>query len=92
VKLVASATVERGRVRAHVAPVDVDGADLVARLEEQQNALIIETDLLGEIAVVQRSAGLTQTAYALVSDLAAIAADLSAPRERRRARPSARRG
>ena len=42
-------------------------------LEGQQNALILQTDLLGEIAIVQRSGGLTQTAYALLSDLVTIA-------------------
>jgi homoserine dehydrogenase len=92
VKLVASATSERGQVRARVAPVELDAADLLAGLEGQQNALVLETDLLGEIAIVQRDAGLTQTAYAIVSDLAAIAGDLRAPRGRRRARPSARPG
>jgi homoserine dehydrogenase len=86
VKLVASATSERGQVRARVAPVELDAADLLAGLEGQQNALVLETDLLGEIAIVQRDAGLTQTAYAIVSDLAAIAGDLRAPRGRRRSR------
>jgi homoserine dehydrogenase len=34
---------------------------------------VFDTDVLGEIAVVQRGSGLTQTAYALLSDLVAIA-------------------
>ena len=45
------------------------GDDLLAGLEGQQNALILKTDLLEEIAIVQRSGSLTQTAYALLSDL-----------------------
>ena len=46
--------------------------DLLAGLEGQQNAIVFQTDLLGEIAIVQRGSGLTQTAYALLSDLVAI--------------------
>ena len=48
---------------------------LFATLGGQQNALLLETDLLGEFAVVQLGGGLTQTAYALVTDLVAIARD-----------------
>jgi hypothetical protein len=33
---------------------------------------VLETDLLGEFAIVQLGGGLTQTAYALVSDLVAV--------------------
>jgi homoserine dehydrogenase len=36
------------------------------------NALYLSTDLLGEIGIVQRSGNLTQTAYALLSDLSRI--------------------
>jgi homoserine dehydrogenase len=52
-------------------------------LEGQQNALILKTALLEEIAIVQRSGSLTQTAYALLSDLIAIARSAgSRPRRR----------
>ena len=37
-----------------------------------QNALYLQTDLLGEVGIVQRTGSLTQTAYALLSDLARI--------------------
>ena len=46
---------------------------LFATLDGQQNALVLETDLLGEFAIVQLGGGLTQTAYALVTDLVAVA-------------------
>lgn len=70
--------VVRGRRRAGVVTVGVGVEELpadhpFATLAGQQNALAIETDLLGEFAVVQLGGGLTQTAYALVSDLASIA-------------------
>jgi homoserine dehydrogenase len=72
VKLVASASRGNGRVTGRVAPEELPATDLLATLEGQQNALVLQTDLLGEIAVVQRGSGLTQTAYALLSDLVAV--------------------
>jgi homoserine dehydrogenase len=61
-----------------VAPTELAADDLLAGLEGQQNAVIFETDLLGEIAVVQRGSGLTQTAFALLADLTTIARDVNA--------------
>jgi homoserine dehydrogenase len=72
-KLVASARRNGRRVTASVGLVELPADDLLAGLEGQQNALILETDLLEEIAIVQRSGSLTQTAYALLSDLITIA-------------------
>jgi homoserine dehydrogenase len=64
---------EGRRVVARVGPESLPGDDILAGLEGQQNALILRTDLLEEIAIVQRSGSLTQTAYALLSDLVSIA-------------------
>jgi homoserine dehydrogenase len=72
-KLVASASRAGGRVTARVGPEELPASDLLAGLEGEQNALILATDLLGEVAIVQRGSGLTQTAYALLSDLIAVA-------------------
>jgi homoserine dehydrogenase len=74
-KLVARAGREGSVIAARVAPEELPEEDLLAGLEGRQNALILHTDLLDEIAVVQRSASLTQTAYALLSDLITIARD-----------------
>ena len=72
-RLVASAegrgAAARGRVRLERLPA----ADPLGSLEGQQNALILGTDVLGDVGVLQRVGGLTQTAYAIVSDLATIA-------------------
>ncbi|HEY3383025.1 MAG TPA: hypothetical protein VGK32_14730 [Vicinamibacterales bacterium] len=70
-KLVASAERRGGEVRARVAPEELPADDLLATLRDQQNALLLDTDLLGRFAIVQLGGGLTQTAYALVSDLVA---------------------
>ena len=81
----ATAAREDGAVTARVGPQELPEDDLLAGLEGQQNGIIFHTDLLGEMAVVQRGSGLTQTAYALLSDLIAIAKDVSG-------RPDVRRG
>jgi homoserine dehydrogenase len=85
VKLVASAERTGRTVRGRVRPMDVAAGDLLGGLEGQQNAIVFQTDLLGEIAIVQRGGGLTQTAYALLSDLVAIGRP--ADPGRRRAHP-----
>ena len=72
-KLVARARREKRTVTASVGLEELPETDLLAGVEGQQNALILQTDLLEEIAIVQRSGSLTQTAYALLSDLIAIA-------------------
>jgi homoserine dehydrogenase len=69
IRLIASA----GAAGARVEPVALPEADPLAQLRGMANAVIFETDLLGEVAVTQLSGGLTQTAYALVSDLATVA-------------------
>ena len=75
-----------------MAPEALPGDDLLAGLEGQQNALILKTDLLEEIAIVQRSGSLTQTAYALLSDLIAVARGVGrVPAARRSPVPAQRR-
>ena len=75
-----------------VALEELPADDLLASLEGPQNALILETDWLGEIAIVQRDGGLTQTAYALLSDLTTIARELSAGSRATRRPPTRARG
>lgn len=69
-RLIASARrLGDGTIAASVAPRPVPAGDLLAQLTGMANALVLETDLLGEVAIVQRDGGLTQTAYALLTDL-----------------------
>jgi len=77
VRLVASARLQDGRPVGRVAPEELPAADLLAALTGQQNALVLQTDLLGEIGIVQRGSGLTTTAYALLGDLVAVRRQLS---------------
>jgi homoserine dehydrogenase len=74
VRLVASARRDDGVPKGRVRPERVPADDPLGGLQGQQNALLLRTDVLGEIGILQRDAGLTQTAYAIVSDLITIAA------------------
>ena len=60
-------------LREQLGRLELPANHLFATLVGQQNALVLETDLLGEFSVVQLGGGLTQTAYALVADMVALA-------------------
>lgn len=69
-KLVASAVRSgSGAVRAVVEPRELPASDLLASLGGKANALVLQTNVLGEIAMCQLEGSLTHTAYALLSDL-----------------------
>jgi homoserine dehydrogenase len=72
VRLVASARQGPAGIVTSVRPVELPEGDLLAGLRGMANALVLQTDLLGEIAICQSSGSLTQTAYALLSDLLTI--------------------
>ncbi len=72
-KLVARGERRGADVVVRVAVEELPASHLFATLGGQQNALQLETDLLGSFAIAQLGGGLTQTAYALVSDLVAVA-------------------
>lgn len=69
-KLVASAArTGAGVVQAVVEPCVLAGSDLLASLDGKANALVLQTDVLDEIAICQLGGSLTHTAYALLSDV-----------------------
>ena len=72
IRLIASATRHGGRLETRVEPELIDASDPLATLGPTENALYLHTDLLGDIGIVQRSSSLTQTAYAILSDLTQI--------------------
>ena len=90
-KLVASAEKAGSTVSARVGLTELPVTDVLGSLEGQQNALVLRTDLLGEIAIVQRGSGLTLTAYGLVSDLVSISQEVRRMRATRPGRGGARR-
>ncbi len=72
IRLIASASRQGGKVKARVEPELLDHQDPLAGMVDLNNALYLTTDLLGEVGIVQRGGNLTQTAYALLSDLSHI--------------------
>jgi homoserine dehydrogenase len=72
-KLVARGERRGANVAVRVGVEELPAGHLFATLSGQQNALQLETDLLGPFAITQLGGGLTQTAYALVADLVAVA-------------------
>jgi homoserine dehydrogenase len=72
VRLVASASTTPHGLVAAVRPVELPEGDLLANLRGMANALVLQTDLLGDIAITQLGGSLTQTAYALLTDLVTI--------------------
>ena len=76
IRLVAAAERVDGVSVGRVAPIEVDASDVMAGLTGLQNLLVLKTDMLGEIGIHQLDGGLNQTAYALLSDLVAIARSL----------------
>ena len=72
-KLVARAERRGIDVAVRVGVEELPADHLFSTLGGQQNALQLDTDLLGSFAIAQLGGGLTQTAYALVTDLVAVA-------------------
>ena len=72
VRLVAAAASTPDGIVTSVRPVELPETDVLANLRGMANALVLQTDLLGEIAITQLAGSLTQTAYALLTDLVTI--------------------
>lgn len=69
VRLVARGTLLSDAVKLTVAPERVPIGSVLGSVSGTSNALAIETDLMGEIAIVENNPGVDQTAYALLSDM-----------------------
>jgi homoserine dehydrogenase len=76
-KLVASASQSNGTVVARVGLEQLAMNDPLAILDDQANALEIDSTPLGRIVITQRDGGMEKTAYALLSDLVRLRADIN---------------
>lgn len=72
-KLIASAERSDGAVRASVRPELVGPDDPFWSVDGASSAVTLETDLMGELTIVERDPTLAQTAYAVFSDILLIA-------------------
>jgi homoserine dehydrogenase len=80
VKLVGSASRRDGQVTARVRLESLSLDDPLAILDGQANALEIDSTPLGRIVITQRDGGLEKTAYALLTDLVALARSVGGSR------------
>jgi homoserine dehydrogenase len=71
-KLVAQAKKEGGKVTASVSPQKLPLSDPLAGVMGAQNALSLETDLMGKITIQGAGAGKTETGFSILSDILAI--------------------
>ena len=82
-RLVTRAVRVWGAVRVSVAPEALPAGDPLCGAGSD-SALVLETDLMGEIAVLERGGTVEQTAYGLLSDLVTVARAHASRRRRRR--------
>jgi len=81
VRLVARAETSSSGTAITVRPERVPRSSVLGCVHGTSNVLIIDTDLMGEIAVVENDPGIGQTAYALLSDMMTIHQKLARSRK-----------
>lgn len=69
IKLVASAWREEGKIRLRVEPMGIGSDHPFWSVDGTSSALTMRTDLMGDLTIFERCPGITQTAYAVFSDL-----------------------
>jgi len=72
IRLVARGLKDGDRVKLSVKAERIPVDSLLGSTRGTTNALILQTDLMGEIAIVETDPGVEQTAYALLSDMLAV--------------------
>jgi homoserine dehydrogenase len=72
IRLIARGTASKEGLRLSIGPETVPASSLLGSVRGAANVLVLETDLMGELAIVETNPGIGQTAYALLTDLLAI--------------------
>lgn len=72
-RLIGRASREGKKVRARVVPELLDANDPLSTVYGTTNALAIQTDTMKELVLFERDPGIEQTAYAVMSDVLAVA-------------------
>jgi homoserine dehydrogenase len=78
IKLIAEATRESGGVKLEVKPRLIDSQNVFWTIDGTSSALTISSDLMGDITISGGNPGLTQTAYAVFSDMLLIVESIRA--------------
>ncbi len=69
IKLIASAARVDGKVMLKVEPLSIGSEHLFWSVDGTSSALTLKTDLMGDLTIFETGPGITQTAYAVFSDL-----------------------
>jgi homoserine dehydrogenase len=69
IKLIASAWRDDGKVKLKVEPLRIGSEHPFWSVDGTSSALTLKTDLMGDLTIFERDPGITQTAYAVFSDL-----------------------
>lgn len=69
IKLIASAGRVEGKVKLKVEPLRIGSEHPFWSVDGTSSALTLKTDLMGDLTIFERGPGITQTAYAVFSDL-----------------------
>ena len=80
IRLIARGRGRQGSVELNVAPEAVPLSSTLGSVRGTSNVLILETDLMGEIAIVETDPTVEQTGYALLSDMIRICRQLDRAR------------
>ncbi|HEU4386316.1 MAG TPA: homoserine dehydrogenase, partial [Blastocatellia bacterium] len=83
IRLVARAEMRSGKLMIRVGPERLPRQSLLGSTTGTSNALVLQTDLMGELALVEFEPGIEQTGYALLSDLIRVHEDMLRGRRRR---------
>jgi homoserine dehydrogenase len=82
IRLVARAEIASGKLMIRVGPERLPRESLLGAIRGTSNVLVLQTDLMGELAVVEYDPGIEQTAYALLADLIRVHEDMLRGRRR----------
>lgn len=69
IKLLCEARLEDGKIIGEVKPVEIEKDNILVSISGTSSVLSINTDLMGEITVVEHEPEIQQTGYGLFSDL-----------------------
>ena len=83
IRLVSRAEMLADRLVIRVGPERLPRDSLLGSTTGTSNVLVLQTDLMGEVAVVETNPGIEQTAYALLSDMIRVHEEMLRGRRRR---------
>lgn len=69
IKLLCEGYIDDGEIKGRVKPVEFEKNDIFASIDATSSYVVIKTDLMGDIGIVEKNPEIQQTAYGIYSDL-----------------------